>query len=114
MAESSVDQNAIRSKIQKLLAMAKDARGNENENETAMRMANALMTKYGIDAADLQDSTGQKPRYDWIETSLPVGERCKFTSWNPHWIDGYLEELQRFMQAGILPDLSKRGPRAVK
>ncbi len=79
----------IRNKIKKLLAMATSDRGNEHENETAMRMANRLMTQHGIDAAELEDATGVKPAYDWTNTTIPVGERCKFTRWNPRWV-GFL------------------------
>ncbi len=39
-------------KVRKLLAMAKDGRGNANEEETAMRQANKLMAEFGIDEAE--------------------------------------------------------------
>lgn len=45
--------DSIQDKIAKLMAMATDGRGNETESETALRMAQALMTKHGIDAARL-------------------------------------------------------------
>jgi len=75
----------IRDRIKKLLAMAQDSRGNEHENETAMRMANRLMTQHGIDAAELEDVTGQKPVYDWTATTIPVGEHAKRMTWFPMW-----------------------------
>lgn len=39
-------------KVRKLLNMGRDGRGNENENETAMRQANKLMAEYGIAEAE--------------------------------------------------------------
>jgi len=39
-------------KVRKLLAMARDGRGNANEEETAMRHASRLMAEYGISEAD--------------------------------------------------------------
>ena len=35
-------------KVRKLLAMARDGRGNENEETIAMRQANKIMAEYGI------------------------------------------------------------------
>ena len=39
-------------KVRKLLNMARDGRGNANEEETAMRQANNLMAEYGIAEAE--------------------------------------------------------------
>jgi Protein of unknown function (DUF2786) len=39
-------------KVRKLLAMARDGRGNSNEEEIAMRQANKLMAEYGIAEAE--------------------------------------------------------------
>ena len=39
-------------KVRKLLAIAKDGRGNANEEETAMRHANKIMAEYGIEEAE--------------------------------------------------------------
>ena len=83
MAEKTVAE--IRENIRKLLAMATHERSNEHEAETAMRMANRLMTQHGIDAAELEDQTGVKPAYDWTATTIPVGERAKPMSWFPQW-----------------------------
>ena len=54
----------IKDKINKLMAMATDGRGNEFEAEAAMRLAERLMRKHGIDIAELANRTGQKPIYD--------------------------------------------------
>jgi len=79
----------IREKIQKLLAMANDSRGNEHENETAMRMAERLMRQHNIDVADLEAATGQIATYKWSSIILPIGEQAKPCDWNPMWI-GFL------------------------
>lgn len=76
----------IRDRISKLLAMATDSRGNEHENETAMRMADSLMRKHGIDAADLEASTGKKTVYNWRSVIIPVGEQAKPCNWSPLWM----------------------------
>ena len=39
-------------KVRKLLSMARDGRGNSNEEETAMRHANKIMAEYGISEAE--------------------------------------------------------------
>jgi hypothetical protein len=39
-------------KVRKLLAMAKDGRGNANEEDTAMRQANKIMAQWGIAEAE--------------------------------------------------------------
>jgi hypothetical protein len=39
-------------KVRKLLSMARDGRGNDNEEEIAMRQANKLMAEYGIAEAE--------------------------------------------------------------
>lgn len=75
----------IRDKIKKLVAMANDSRGNEHENETAMRMADSLMSKHNIDAADLEASTGKQTVYAWASTTIPVGEKARPMSWRPLW-----------------------------
>ncbi|CAB4171389.1 Domain of unknown function DUF2786 [uncultured Caudovirales phage] len=39
-------------KVRKLLAMGRDGRGNDNENDIAMRQANKIMAEYGIAEAE--------------------------------------------------------------
>lgn len=63
----------VKDKIAKLMAMANDGRGNEFEAEAALRLAQKLMLKHGIDAAELQERTGQKPVYNWRSVSVPAG-----------------------------------------
>jgi hypothetical protein len=47
-------------KIKKLLAIANDDRGNENERETALRQAYSLMAKHNVEMADIE-AHGAKP-----------------------------------------------------
>lgn len=47
------DLDNVMSRIEKLLAMADDSRGNVNEAATAMSMANKLMAKYQLDHQDI-------------------------------------------------------------
>src|ERR1035438_8044518 len=67
----------VRDRITKLLAMANDSRGNEHENEIAMRMAERLMRQHNIDVADLEASTGKKTIYNWRNVIIPVGEKAQ-------------------------------------
>jgi len=63
---------AIRTKIAKLLALARNDGAAENEAETALRMAESLMRQHGIEAAEL-DAAGQAPAFDWREVHVPAG-----------------------------------------
>lgn len=51
-AERAERRARMLEKVRKLLNMARDGRGNSNEEETAMRQANKLMAEYGIDEAE--------------------------------------------------------------
>ena len=44
------------------------------EAEAALRQAQKLMLKHGIDIAELAASSGQAPRYDWCTVSVPASE----------------------------------------
>lgn len=79
----------IKDRINKLLAMANDARGNEHENEVAMRMAERLMRQHNIDVADLEANTGQKAVYSWRTIVVTVGPTAERATWRPLWI-GFL------------------------
>ena len=48
----STDRDRALAKIQKLLRLAKDGRGNATEAETALRQAQSLMAKFNIDDAE--------------------------------------------------------------
>ena len=79
----------IKDRINKLLAMANDARGNEHENEVAMRMAERLMRQHNIELADLEASSGKAATYQWSSVTVAVAECAKPASWRPLWI-GFL------------------------
>lgn len=64
--------DSVKDKIAKLMAMATDGRGNEFEAEAAMRLAERLMRKHGIEVAELAGRTGQKPVYDWSTVNVPA------------------------------------------
>jgi Protein of unknown function (DUF2786) len=76
----------IRDRISKLLAMANDTRGNEHENETAMRMAEKLMRQHNIDVADLEASSGKPATYTWRTITVAIGEKAARATWRPMWI----------------------------
>jgi len=71
-----MNEERVLNKIQKLLALANDLRGNETERDTALRQAYALMAKHNIELADME-AHGRK-----IEE-----ERINFTndSWSWTW-----------------------------
>lgn len=51
-ADRSARRAKMLDKVRKLLAMGRDARGNENESEIAMRQANKIMAEYNIAEAE--------------------------------------------------------------
>lgn len=61
-------------KVAKLMALASDPRANENEAESALRQAEALMRKHAIELAELVDATGEKPRYEWTRICVAAGD----------------------------------------
>ena len=50
-------EKSILKRIQKLLALAKDKGASPAEAESAMAMAQRLMTKYGIEMANISDDS---------------------------------------------------------
>lgn len=52
MSERDERRARMLEKVRKLLNMARDGRGNAQEEETAMRQANKLMAEYGIEEAE--------------------------------------------------------------
>lgn len=50
----------ILDRVRKLLATANDERGNDNERDTALRMAHSLLTKYGLDLQDVAEHEREK------------------------------------------------------
>src|SRR5574337_788118 len=76
--------NSIKSKIAKLLALAKDEGAAENEAATALRHANALMARHSIDIADLVCNQNQTIEIQFKEVFIPVQQGI-FTREIPEW-----------------------------
>lgn len=66
-------EESIRDKIRKLLALANNEGAADNEAETAMRQANKLMRKHGIDLAAIHQASGTKPIFVWKSEFVPSG-----------------------------------------
>lgn len=66
-----MDRDQALKKAQKLMAMAQDGRGNENEAERALAQAEALMRKFGIEASEVSTETPQE--YEWGTGFAPYG-----------------------------------------
>src|SRR5574343_408338 len=71
-------------KAQKLMAMAKDQRGNENEAERALAQAESLMRKFGIEAGELTESAASKD-FDWGSDFAPYGWGGRPAKSTPKW-----------------------------
>lgn len=68
-----MNDETVRSKIAKLMAMGMDGRGNEHEAESALRMAEKLMRKHNIDRAEiLERDPTVKIQYNWTTELVPV------------------------------------------
>lgn len=90
----------IKDKIGKLLAMAHDGRGNEFEAEAALRQAEKLMRKHGIEVAELQAATGQKPFYKWRRVSVPAGSPQPVQT-SPLWFGFLISAIGRFTDTKV-------------
>lgn len=66
-----MDRDSALRKAQKLMAMAQDGRGNDNEAERALAQAEALMRKFGIEASEVATETPVE--YDWGSGFAPYG-----------------------------------------
>lgn len=69
------DTQDIKEKIAKLMAMAKDDRGNEFECEAALRQATKLMRLHNIDLAEISARTGTKLVYNWSTVNVPLNPK---------------------------------------
>jgi len=67
-----MDREAAIKKAQKLMAVAQDGRGNENEAERALSQAEFLMRKFGIEQAEVVGSAA-KVDFDWCNDFAPYG-----------------------------------------
>lgn len=73
----------IKAKIAKLLALATDGGASENEAETALRHAEALMRKHAIDAATIHQSS-KKETFKWLKawvTPYKTGTASVIPKW---------------------------------
>lgn len=94
------DLESVKEKVAKLMAMGTDGRGNEFEAEIALRQAEALMRKHGIDVAMLQDSTGAKPIYNWKSVHVPVHPKRAVKD-APLWFGWILVGVGRFTDTKV-------------
>jgi hypothetical protein len=83
-----MDKDWAIKKVQKLMAMAQDGRGNENEAERALAQAEALMRKFGIEQAEVGTSDAAKG-FDWANDFAPYGVERQPAASVPTWY-GYV------------------------
>lgn len=74
MTTTAVEPRVLE-KIQKCLAMARDGRGDPTEAATALRMAQSLMSKHGVDELGLAASTIDK---DYLKSPFSVSRMKDF------------------------------------
>jgi hypothetical protein len=77
-------EDAIK-KAQKLMAVAGDGRGNDNEAERALAQAEALMRKFGIEQAEVVGAASQG--FDWANDFAPYGVPRQPAKSVPLWAD---------------------------
>lgn len=76
-------EDAIK-KAQKLMAVAQDGRGNDNEAERALSQAEFLMRKFGIEQAEVVGSAA-KADFDWTSDFAPYGVARQPAKSVPKW-----------------------------
>lgn len=67
-----MDRDSALRKAQKLMAVAMDGRGNDNEAERALAQAEALMRKFGLEDSEVKGSAAAKG-FDWGNSFAPYG-----------------------------------------
>lgn len=67
-----MDKDQAIRKAQKLMAVAMDSRGNENEAERALAQAEALIRKFGIEQAEIASTTAATD-FDWTDAFHAYG-----------------------------------------
>jgi hypothetical protein len=67
-----MDKDQAIRKAQKLMAVAMDGRGNENEAERALVQAEALMRKFGLEQAEIASSKATSD-FDWADAFHAYG-----------------------------------------
>src|SRR6266542_3944299 len=97
----SMERDEARDKVAKLMAIANDSRANEFEAEAALRQAESMMRKHGIDAAMLQDRTGERPVYTWATVLVPAGARAKPVKSSPYWFGILISGVGKFTDTKV-------------
>lgn len=67
-----MDRDSALRKAQKLMAVAMDGRGNENEAERALAQAESLMRKFGLEDSEVKGAATEKD-FDWGSSFAPYG-----------------------------------------
>jgi hypothetical protein len=67
-----MDRDSALRKAQKLMAVAMDGRGNENEAERALAQAETLMRQFGLEDSEVKGVAAQKD-FDWGNSFAPYG-----------------------------------------
>jgi hypothetical protein len=67
-----MDRDSALRKAQKLMAVAMDGRGNDNEAERALAQAEALMRKFGLEDSEVKGVAAEKD-FDWGSSFAPYG-----------------------------------------
>lgn len=79
-----MNEERVITKIQKLLAVANDNRGNEQERETALRQAHALLVKHNLDMEDIPAAQRTEPRIKHV-----------FQTWSQPWARQVIGDVAR-------------------
>jgi len=75
-----------KAKIAKLMKLADPTRGAaQNEAETALRQAQKLMEKFGIDLSQIDPDAPMKAQFVWDVGFYPFASGEKFVKKNPEW-----------------------------
>lgn len=83
-AKQPMDKDQAIRKAQKLMAVAMDGRGNENEAERALAQAEALIRKFGIEQAEIA-STQAASDFDWADAFHAYGPPRNPAKSCPRW-----------------------------
>jgi len=97
-----MDRDRAKEKVEKLMAMAApDSGASEQEMETALRQAEALMRKHGIEMAELQSRTGEAPAWEWTKVMVPAGTPTQKMRHLPQWFDTLSVQIAEFTDTKV-------------
>lgn len=94
----TIEQEKLESaklKVAKLLRLGQDGAASENEAETALRQAEALMRKYGIDRSQVLKEGGQI-EYKWESGYYDFGRDGQPVKKNPIWYQWLIVAIANF------------------